>query len=120
MVGAGDIGDTWTFDFQAKLGNLAGASTALAFIKTLDPNAGYAMTNFITADMTNISTDWGAYSLSIFVDAALDGQILQIGFMNTATNYEPSGVFYDEIEFYSDGTVDGEDESWGGVKTLFR
>ncbi len=81
----------WYFTFDAKMGNLGGASTALAFIKTLDPNAGWAMTNFITADMTFIPTTWGDYMVSIDV-TGLDGQILQFGFASTAANYEPADL----------------------------
>ncbi len=98
-VGAANVGSTWTFEFDAKRGLLAGATTAIAFIKTLDPGAGYALTNFLTLDMTTISTTWERYSISIVIDAGLAGQILQIGFANTATNFEPSGVFYDNILF---------------------
>ncbi len=119
-VGPGDVGETWVFNFDAKLGNLGGSSTALAFIKTLDPNAGYAMTNFITMDTTNLDPAWGSYSLSIVIDASLVGQILQFGFSNTATNYEPSGMVYDNVLFYKTGAVDNENASWGEVKSLFR
>ena len=38
---ASDIGTTISFTFDAKAGNIEGASTALAFIKTLDPGAGF-------------------------------------------------------------------------------
>ena len=117
---AADVGQTWYFDFDAKLGNLGGATTALAFIKTLNPAAGYATTNFITEDMTSTSTSWTGYQLSITIDASLVGQLLQIGFANTASNYEGSGVFYDNIYFYVDGTIPAEDVSWGEMKTLFR
>ena len=98
MVSAADVGSTWVFEFDAKRGNIDGA-TANAFIKTLDPNNGYAQTNFITADMTNIPDAWGSFALSIDIDASLDGQILQIGFVTWASNYAPSGVFYDNINF---------------------
>ena len=94
---AGDVGKTLTFRFDAKRGNLAGSSTARAFIKTLDPNAGFATTNFVTADMTAIPATWGTYEVSFAIDAGLVGQLLQYGFSNTATNYEGSGVFYDNI-----------------------
>ena len=100
-VAAEDVGTYWKFDFQAKLGNLVAPSTALAFIKTLNPAAGYATTNFITVDMTTIPTTWGAYSLGIAIDASLVGQLLQFGFSNTATLYESSGVFYDNLNFYA-------------------
>ncbi len=98
-IEAGDVGSIWEFAFQAKLGNIAGSSTAQAFIKTLDPSSGYALTNFITADMTSIPVTWSGFSLYIRIDASLEGQILQFGFMNTATNYEPSGIFYDNVIF---------------------
>ena len=118
-ITAGDVGETWTFDFQAKLGNLAGSTTAMAFIKTLNP-AGWAQTNFITLDMTSIPASWNGYTLSILIDAGLVGQILQIGFMNSASLYEGSGVFYDNVHFHTADPVSNEDSSWGGVKSLFR
>jgi hypothetical protein len=96
---AGDVGQTFTFTFDAKLGNLAGATTALAFIKTLNPSAGYATTNFVTANMTSIPSAWGTYSLSLSIDPGLVGQLLQFGFENNASNYQSSGVFYDNINF---------------------
>jgi hypothetical protein len=119
VIEAGDVTETWVFDFQAKMGNLEGQTTALAFIKTLDPNAGFAVTNFITVDMTSIPATWGDYSLSIMIDASLEGQLLQIGFSNTATNYEGSGVFYDNITFEAEGSVATESQSWSQVKSLF-
>lgn len=94
-----DVGNTWRFEFNAKLGNIELQSTALAFIKTIDPNSGYAMTNFITADMTSIPEAWQGYVLEITIDSGLIGQFLQIGFSNTATLYEGSGIFYDNINF---------------------
>jgi hypothetical protein len=119
-VDAGAVGQTWVFNFDAKLGNLTGQTTALAFIKTLDPGAGYAMTNFITVDMTSIPTTWSSYSLSIDIDASLEGQILQIGFSNTATLYEGSGVFYDNIEFDEDEPSPAQSLSWGEMKSMYR
>ncbi len=119
LIGPGDVTEVWFFHWDAKMGNLEGGSTALAFIKTLDPNAGFATTNFITADMTSIPGTWGSYLLYIFIDPSLDGQILQFGFANTATNYEDSGVFYDNIRF-NISPVATEDMSFGAVKSLFR
>jgi hypothetical protein len=119
VIGAGDVGGTWVFSFQAKHGDLAGASTALAFIKTLDPGAGYALTNFITVDMTTIPTTWNEYALSIAIDAGLAGQILQFGFLNDATYYEPSGTFYDNINWNLDGIIATDETSWGNVKSRY-
>lgn len=101
-VAAEDVGNTWLFDFDARravLGGIDGSTTALAFFKTLDPNAGFALTNFITVDMTNVPDQWGSYRLSIFIDASLVGQILQFGFLNNATSYEPSAILYDNVAF---------------------
>ena len=52
-IGAADVGSTWIFRFDAKRGNIVPPTQALAFIKTLDPNNGYATTSFITTDMTD-------------------------------------------------------------------
>ena len=110
---------TWCFTFDAKHGDLALSSTALAFIKTLDPNNGYALTNFITYDTTFLPVTWGTYSLSIDV-ASVQGQILQFGFATTATNYEPCGMLYDNVDFSECSASPVEDSSWGAVKALYR
>jgi hypothetical protein len=98
-IGAGDVGTTWFFEFDAKLGNLVSPTTALAFIKTLDPNNGYALTNFLKVNMTVAPAEWRRYATSIAIDSGLVGQILQFGFSNTATQYDDSSVFYDNIAF---------------------
>ncbi|MBT8469347.1 MAG: hypothetical protein KJN97_11425, partial [Deltaproteobacteria bacterium] len=73
-------------------------STALAYIQTLDPGAGFSRTNFETLDTTNLPDAWDRYSISVdLTDPLLEGQLLQFGFSATASNFEPSGVFYDNI-----------------------
>jgi hypothetical protein len=69
--------------------------------------------------MTSASASWTDYSLSILIDPALAGQIIQIGFANTASNWEASGIIYDNINF-AQAPVAVEQASWGGVKSLFR
>ena len=114
-IAAGDIGSgTWTLTFDAlanpgddglyDINDPTSNATASAFIKTLDPNDGYA-TNDIRVDTTGVSPDaWGSYSISLDLsDPSLADQILQFGFNTTATNYENSGVFYDNICFSNDG-----------------
>jgi len=98
-VAAGDVGNTWTFQFDAKLGNLTGGSTALAFLKTLNPSAGWTITNFLTVNTTAIPATWNTYSVSLAIDASLVGQLLQFGFANTATSFVSSGVYYDNVVF---------------------
>ena len=95
-IPAGDVGKTLEFTFDAKRGNIAGSSTALAFIQTLDP--GFGQTNFVQIDMTNIPDTWATYSISLGpIDAGLVGQLLEFGFLSRASNFEPSSVFYDNI-----------------------
>jgi hypothetical protein len=57
------------------------------------------LSSFIPVDMTGAPTEWGSYLASIFIDPSLEGHILQIGFLNTATAYEGSGVLYDNVNF---------------------
>lgn len=106
-IGAADVGQTYTFSYDAKRGDIVSPTTANAFIKTLDPGAGFALTNFITNDTTALPVDWARYELSITIDAGLVGQILQIGFSSTAANFTPSGNFYDNIVF-NNGDTDGD------------
>jgi hypothetical protein len=49
--------------------------------------------------MTAIPTTWAGYTLFIHIDPGLVGQIVQIGFLNRASNYDGSGIFYDNIDF---------------------
>lgn len=113
VVGAADVGKTYFFRYDAKKGNIGGATTALAFIKTLDPAAGFFTTNFITNDTTNLPVSWGSYTLSLTIDASLVGQLFQYGFSTTTTNFEPSGNFYDNVsltdDFDSDSVADVTD-----------
>lgn len=98
-IGAADVGSTWTFTFDAKRGDIQPPTTARAFIKTLDPDNGFAQTNFVVQDTTSLPIEWGTYSLQLNIDASLVGQIFQIGFDSTTSNFTPSGNVYDNINF---------------------
>jgi hypothetical protein len=115
-IGASDEGSTVVFTFDAKFGNLEGSSSAGAFIKTLDPGNGYAITNLVILDMTSIPDTWGTYRIELSIDPGLAGQVLQFGFSTTATNYEGSGVYYDnvglEIFLFVDGFESGDLSGW--------
>ena len=104
-ITAADVGKQWTFQFDAKLGNLVTPSTALAFIKTLDPANSYATTNFLTVNTTALPATWGTFTIPIAITAPLVGQILQIGFANTATHYVASGVYYDNVIWFKSGAL---------------
>jgi hypothetical protein len=104
-ITADDVGKTVTFSFGAKRGNINDpadalcpcSSTANAFIRTVDPNANFALTNDIAVDTTALPDTWGRYSITLMIDAGLVGQLLQVGFSATASNFEPSGVVYDNV-----------------------
>jgi len=103
---AADVGRTIRFSFDAKRGNINDSgdplcpcsSTATAFIKTLDPSAGFATTNLVEENTTALPDTWTRYSISLRIDAGLVGQLLQVGFSTRATLYQPSGNFYDNVE----------------------
>lgn len=110
-IGAANVGQTWRFTFDAKLGNLLPPSTAKAFIKTLDPANGFATTNEVAQDTTNTPVTWQGYELTLNIDASLVGQLIQIGFSNVATNFDSSAVFYDNINFDIAPTTDFDGDS---------
>ena len=91
-----DVGKTADFSFIAAPGDLGGATTALAFIKTIDPNNGN-LTNFVTQDTTSLPAGNSSFTLSLPIDGSLVGQLFQFGFLNVATNFDPSGVNYDNV-----------------------
>jgi len=95
-VSAGDVGTSWTFRFDAKRFNLATPSTAHAFIKTLDPDNGFQESASTSVDMSAVPTTWGSYSMPFTITAGA-GQILQFGFVNTATDYAGSAIYYDNV-----------------------
>jgi len=92
-----EVGKTYTFSFQAKQGNIGGSSTANAFIKTLDPNAGFSVSDIDVVDTTAIGSTWTGYTLTLDITDDRVGDILQFGFQTNATNFEPSGNFYDNV-----------------------
>ena len=106
------IGKVFTFTFDAKRGNIEGATTAQAFIRTLDPGAGFATTNNVVLDTTNLGTDWATYTVTLDLsDPLLQGQILQFGYSTVARNFEGAGNFYDNASFC---TPDGGGGNGGG------
>lgn len=122
-IDGASVGKTVLFRFDAKHGDWTGAAhnpTAAAFFKVLNPAQGWATTHFITLDMSAIPPTWGTYQLTLPIDATLPGQILQFGFMNVQTGYDPTAVFYDNITFAPDAAVPAGATTWGHVKGLYH
>ena len=97
-------GGTYRLSFDARApmtGGIAAPTTAFVFIKTLDPATGFATTTNVELDMSSVSnTEWASFTLDLAIDAAaLENQLLQFGFSNSATGFNPSGIYYDNIEF---------------------
>jgi hypothetical protein len=91
-------GETLKFSFDAKIGDLEGDTTAFAFIRTLDPKNRYATTNSITQRTDNLTDEWVRLEIELAITAELEGQLLQIGFVNMASDLEGSGVLYDNLQ----------------------
>ena len=99
---ASDAGE-YSFSFDAKApfeGGIAPPTTAYAYIRVLDPNNGFASSVDIRVDLSEVSnSEWTRFTVQATLEDSLDGQILQFGFSNSATDYNPSGIFYDNVEF---------------------
>jgi hypothetical protein len=96
IVDVSDVGNTFRFTFDAKMGDLAPASTALAFIKVIDNNT-FGLSDYQTIDMTNIPTTWGTYEITATINAGQIGHFFQVGFSATSAAFTPSGVIYDNV-----------------------
>ena len=122
VIDASDIGKTITFTFDAKrpaenlyigttydqsaaVGNNCISCTAGAFLKTIDPSTNYSQTNYVIEDMSWISqSTWETFSISLELsEPLLEGQVLQVGFENFATNFENTGVYYDNVNLEISG-----------------
>tara|TARA_B100000614_G_scaffold182099_1_gene162851 strand:- start:462 stop:1721 length:1260 start_codon:yes stop_codon:yes gene_type:complete len=99
---------TWAFDVKRPAGgnecggtnsdNSATGGVCKGFIKILDPASGYATTLFETIETTAVATDaWAQVSVTATVAEGDVGKLIQFGFQNTASNYAPTGVYYDNM-----------------------
>ena len=111
ITDASDVGRTMVFSFDGKLGDIQPPTTAAAFIKMLDPNNGWSVSEYQSVDTTNLTVNWETFTLSTEIRADQVGHIFQIGFMNTTTNWSPSGVGYDNINL-SDAPAAGPGTSY--------
>lgn len=102
LITADMVGNTYNFSFDGKLGNIdPSLSQAEAFLKVLKSSdlSFIELANNTFDSDANLTASWSGGSIELIVDAGMVGETLQIGFNNTATDYSPSGVFYDNLEF---------------------
>lgn len=118
-IDANDIGTSVTFSGTYKAPSSGGmgdstSATGNVYVKTLDQNNGYATTNHLIVDTTLAgNSEWVDFSITLDLsDALLEGQLLQFGFNTTATNYENSGVYYDNLEFGTTSAVPVPAAAW--------
>jgi len=93
-------GFSFVFDSKRPSENgVASPSGARAFIKKLDPNDSFRTVEYEWIDMTDISnSEWSTFELNTTVDAASEqGYFFQFGYSNLTTDYNPSGVYYDNV-----------------------
>lgn len=103
-ITAADQGKTYKFkfDFRASATNgPSGASTTAAFIKVLNPSNNY--TTIVNPSLSTTLASSSAWSegneLSVTIGSNWAGYILQFGFVSTATSFQGTGVFYDNVSF---------------------
>lgn len=103
FITAADLGTTWTFNFQMKSSTEFAPmppSTTGVFLKVLDFNAfTFAELGSDTFDTTLVPDTWGGGTVELFIDPSWEGQLLQFGFVNTASGFSPTGIFYDNLVF---------------------
>ncbi|MFV9616678.1 MAG: VPLPA-CTERM sorting domain-containing protein [Gammaproteobacteria bacterium] len=107
-IGADDVGKTYRFSFDGKDGGVTAdpASEAWGFVKVLKQSDGsyFELVNN-TFDSTTFTTDWSGGFAEFTVDAGMVGELVQFGFANQATDWGPSGVFYDNLSFADTSAV---------------
>lgn len=94
IVSESDTG-TYTFRFETQVPlDLGEGVETYGFVKLIDSN------NFSTLMFEKASTTTaGTKTITVVLDSSAEGQILQWGFANVASNYLPSGRWYDNVEF---------------------
>ena len=101
IIGAGDANQTIQFNFDVKQGNIGDStlgSQAWAYINVIKvSDSSFATLYNGQFETTTVGTDWISGSLDVTIDASWAGELLQIGFKNTTTEWDASGVVYDNL-----------------------
>lgn len=98
------VGNTYSFSFDGKLGNIVDSTMgaqAEAFVKVLksSDSSWIELANNTFDSDALLTAAWSGGSIDLLVDAGMVGETLQFGFNSTATDWDASGVFYDNLEF---------------------
>ena len=109
VIGADDLGSTWTFSFGAKQGDITGTSSASAWIRTID---GSTTLGEDRLDTTSLGLNWGSYAVSLYIDPLWNGMTLEFGVNSAATDYTMSGVYYDNLSLTGTPAVPVPAAAW--------
>ena len=119
VITSGNVGQ-YVFEYEVAYPeeSVRGTRTS-GFIKVLDQSAGY----IDIAGIMPVDSVEGGQSIEIEITTAMVGKLLQFGFSTTAVDYEPSGMFYDDVSFApassagSDQTIAGSGIGIAGINT---
>jgi len=116
-IGLDDVGETITFSFDVKEGNIGSSAntpsaSAWAYINILEQTASYATLANIEVETTNVGTGWTVASVSLLIDAAWVGELMQIGFRNNTTEWDASGMYYDNLSVANASAVPVPAAAW--------
>ena len=110
------LGETWTFSFDYAgaeapfFPGASGSSTTAAYIRVFDGAFNIlAEETFDTTSATSLVFAPGSVSIT-FDPGWIAGGLVQFGFTSTATNYEPSGIYYDNVDFANFVRGDANDD----------
>lgn len=114
VINADNTGQTWVFRFDYKKGNLVSPSTSGVFIQTVDPASSFTVTNHVFYETSDAPDSWSTQNvIFLTIDPAMVGSFLQVGFVTTATDNDPSSIIYDNLEFFA--AVDTDDDGIPGI-----
>jgi len=85
----------FSFDTQVPATPLGAGVRVFGFVKLLDPLNGFQADIFKTVE----TVSGGSKKITVTLDNTADGKVLQWGFSTVASNYLPSGRFYDNVTF---------------------
>jgi hypothetical protein len=104
IISATDAGKTFEFEFDFRRADdpfgPANSMTTAAYLRVLDPFNNFSIVFDQQLNTTNATFDWSeGNTLSVTIDAGWNQFFLQYGFNNRGTNFDASGIYYDNVGF---------------------
>lgn len=104
VISGADFGETYSFTFDFRRADdpagPAGSMTTAAYVRILNPLNGFEIVFEQFFDTTDATFDWSeGNTINVTIDAGWDQFFIQYGFNNNGTNFDPSGIYYDNVQF---------------------